>query len=64
MVMKDTVEAHKVKMEALFSQENVDKKRQEKLASDKEIHEEIKSLNERDRKATERAFLEYVESKK
>lgn len=64
MVSKETCEAHRKKMGALFSPENVDKKRQEKLASDKEIHEEIESLNERDRKATERAFLEYVESKK
>jgi len=63
MVMKDTVEENRKKMGVLFSLESVEVKRQEKLARDREIHEEIERLNERDRRATERAFLEYVESK-
>jgi len=63
MVMKDTVEENRKKMGVLFSLESVEVKRQEKLVRDREIHEEIERLNERDRQATEKAFLEYVESK-
>ncbi len=62
MVSRKDVEEHDKDMEKLFGE--VDIRREEKLTRDEEIRQEIENLRERDSKATERAFLRYVEEVK